>query len=83
MDWDYESRDEVVNIADADGKWQTVKTGNYVFENEWQSFRTKKEKTLELKTPYREYANPGKKKIAIKVIDIFGNDNMKILEINV
>ena len=34
-------------------------------------------------TPSREYANPGKKKIAIKVIDIFGNDNMKILEINV
>ena len=83
VDWDYESRDEVVNIADTDGNWQTVKTGNFVFENEWQSFRTKKEKTLELKTPYREYANPGKKKIAIKVIDIFGNDNMKILEINV
>lgn len=83
VDWDYESRDEVVNIADADGNWQTVKTGNYVFENEWQSFRTKKEKTLELKTPYREYETTGKKKIAIKVIDIFGNDNMKILEINV
>ena len=83
VDWDYESREEVVNVKDADGKWQTVKTGNYVFENEWQSFRTKKDKSLELTTPYREYATLGKKKVAIKVIDIFGNDNMKIVEINI
>ena len=60
-----------------------VKTGNHIFENEWQSFRTKKDKILQLRTPSREYANPGRKKIAIKVIDIFGNDNMKILEINI
>ena len=26
-------------------------TGDYVFENEWQSFRTKKNRTLELKSP--------------------------------
>ena len=83
VDWDYESRDEVVNIQDETWEWQTVKTGNHVFENEWQSFRTKRDKTLELTTPSREYANPGKKKIAIKVIDIFGNDNMKILEITI
>ena len=83
VDWDYESRDEVINIQDEVWEWQTVKTGNHVFENEWQSFRTKREKTLELTTPSREYANPGKKKIAIKVIDIFGNDNMKILEITI
>lgn len=83
VDWDYESREEVMNIADESGEWKTVKTGNYVFENEWQSYRTKKDKSLELKTPYREYMTTGKKKIAIKVIDIFGNDNMKIIEINV
>lgn len=83
VDWDYESRDEVMNIEDEAWEWQTVKTGNHVFENEWQSFRTRRDKTLELTTPSREYANPGKKKIAIKVIDIFGNDNMKILEINI
>ena len=83
VDWDYESRDEVINIQDEVWEWQTVKTGNHVFENEWQSFRTKRDKTLELTTPSREYANPGRKKIAIKVIDIFGNDNMKILEITI
>lgn len=83
VDWDYESRDEVMNMQDEAWEWQTVKTGNHVFENEWQSFRTKRDKTLELTTPSREYVNPGRKKIAIKVIDIFGNDNMKILEINI
>ena len=83
VDWDYESRDEVVNIQDEVWEWQTVKTGNHVFENEWQSFRTKRDKTLELTTPSREYVNSGRKKIAIKVIDIFGNDNMKILEITI
>ena len=35
-----------------DGK--SVWTGDYIFENEWQSFRTKKDRTLELTSVYRE-----------------------------
>jgi len=56
-------------------KW----TGDYIFENEWQSFRTKKNRELELKTPFKNIS--GKKKIAIKVVDIFGNDTMKVIEV--
>ena len=51
-----------------------------IFLNEWQSFRTKKNKSLELKTPFK-LLQSGRKKIAIKVVDIFGNDTMKIIEV--
>ena len=60
------------------GKW----TGSYIFENEWQSFRTKKDRTLEMVSAFKEVAR-GKTKIAVKVIDIFGNDTTKVIEINV
>lgn len=59
------------------------RTGNYIFENEWQDFRTKKKRDLEFKTPPHEYAKPGRYKIAIKVVDIFGNDTVKVIEVNV
>jgi DNA modification methylase len=59
-------------------KW----TGDFIFENEWQSFRSKKDRSLELKTPFHE-CQPGRYKIAVKVVDIFGNDTMTIIEVNV
>ncbi len=62
--------------------WEEVWTGDFVFENEWQSFRTKKERSLELKTPFHDCL-PGRYKVAVKVIDIFGNDTMKIIDISV
>jgi adenine-specific DNA-methyltransferase len=51
-------------------------------ENEWQSFRTKKHRSLELKSPYHE-CKPGRHKVAVKVVDIFGNDTMAIVEVTV
>ena len=57
-------------------------TGNYIFENEWQSFRTKKDRTLQFTSAFKE-ASKGKMKIAVKVIDIFGNDTMKVIEVNI
>jgi hypothetical protein len=59
-----------------------VWTGDYVFENEWQSFRTRKDRKLELTSVAHEVSK-GKRKIAIKVVDIFGNDTMKIIEVNI
>lgn len=76
IDFDYESKKEIIRIND-DEEW----TGKYIFENEWQSFRTKSDRKLLLKsTPYP--IKKGKTKIAIKVVDIFGNDTMKIIEVN-
>ena len=57
-------------------------TGDFIFENEWQSFRTKKDRSLELKSVFHE-CSPGRYKIAVKVVDIFGNDTMKIAEVTV
>jgi hypothetical protein len=64
------------------GEWEEQWTGSYIFENEWQSFRTKKERTLELTSASQELTG-GRHKVAIKVVDIFGNDTMKIIELNV
>ncbi len=62
--------------------WEERWTGDYIFENEWQSFRTKKNRSLELKSVFHECA-PGRRKIAVKVVDIFGNDTMTIVNVTV
>lgn len=62
--------------------WEEVWTGDYIFENEWQSFRTKKDRSLELTSVFHECA-PGRRKLAVKVVDIFGNDTMTIVEVTV
>lgn len=99
VDFDFESKREIVRIrrkpaeqADLPGmerprqmqfqEYEEVWTGDYVFENEWQSFRTKKDRSLEFKSVFRE-CPPGRRKIAVKVVDIFGNDTMKIVEVTV
>jgi adenine-specific DNA-methyltransferase len=83
VDFDYESKREIIRVTDA-ASGETVEqwTGDYVFENEWQSFRTKKDRSLELTSAYHEV---GKKrvKVAVKVVDIFGNDTMTIVEVSV
>lgn len=63
-------------------QYEEVWTGDYIFENEWQSFRTKKDRSLELTSVYHE-CTPGRRKIAVKVVDIFGNDTMTIVEVTV
>jgi hypothetical protein len=42
----------------------------------------KKDWALELKSVYNEYS-PGRYKIEVKVVDIFGNDTMKIIDVKV
>jgi hypothetical protein len=58
-------------------------TGNYIFENEWQSFRTKKTPTLEFISIAHEYKKEGKYKVMVKVVDILGIDTSKIIEVNI
>ena len=62
--------------------WEEYWTGDFVFENEWQSFRTKKDRSIELSSAFRE-CPAGRRKIAVKVVDIFGNDTMKIIEVTI
>lgn len=64
-------------------EWEEQWTGDYIFENEWQSFRTKKDRTLELTSGAHEYEPERKRvKIAVKVVDIFGNDTMTIVDVS-
>lgn len=96
VDFDYESKKETIRkpLVPDDAlpgiepdqqsltAYEEIWTGDYIFENEWQSFRTKRDRSIELKSVYRE-CTKGPRKIAIKVVDIFGNDTMTIIEVNI
>ena len=82
VDFDFESKKEIVRIRNDKGKIEKKWTGDYIFENEWQSFRTKKNRTIELKSIFHE-CKKGRRKIAVKVVDIFGNDTMKVIGVKV
>lgn len=62
-------------------EWEEVWTGDFIFENEWQSFRTKKDRKLELTSAFKE-VDKKRVKIAVKVVDIFGNDTMTIIDVS-
>jgi hypothetical protein len=99
VDFHYESRKEIIKVAkqmgvegalpgvvhagdeflDFEERW----TGAYIFENEWQSFRTRQDRDLELTTAQHVYAKPGRYTVAVKVIDIFGNDTMTLVPVSV
>lgn len=81
VDFDYESKREFVRGQSADGADVEVATGDFVFENEWQSFRTRRARGLEFVSAEREIARDGQK-IAVKVVDIFGNDTMRVVEVD-
>jgi adenine-specific DNA-methyltransferase len=99
VDFNFESKREIVRVKSDRLKqaaipvmekpeqidlpeYEEVWTGDYIFENEWQSFRTKKDRSLELTSVYHE-CQPGRRKLAVKVVDIFGNDTMTIVDVNV
>ena len=83
VDFDFESKHEIIRMQDSrTGEWEEQWTGDYVFENEWQSFRTKKDRSLELTSVAHE-CEPGRRKLAVKVVDIFGNDTMTIVEVTI
>ncbi|MCK5803174.1 MAG: site-specific DNA-methyltransferase [Lentisphaeria bacterium] len=50
------------------------------FTNQWQTYRTRKNRKLELTSEAHTYDEPGTYKILIKVVDIFGNDTSRMLE---
>ncbi len=97
VDFDYGSRKEIVKqprslamqaslVAPSQGKlveWEDWRTGGYIFQNEWQSFRTRQDRKLELTSVAHVYAQPGRYQVAVKVIDIFGNDTMTIVPVSV
>ena len=53
---------------------------NDTFRNGWQSFRTRKHPALETSS-YHYFEKPGKYQVLVKVVDIFGNDTNKLIEV--
>lgn len=97
VDFNYESRQEIVRVPKGFGlqgylagvepaqgelaEYEEIWTGGYLFENEWQSFRTRKNRELELTSATHTYDRPGRYTVAVKVIDIFGNDTMTLVPV--
>jgi len=83
VDFNFENKREIIRVKNpGTQEWDEVWTGDFIFENEWQSFRTRKDRSLEQISVYHE-CTYGRRKIAVKVVDIFGNDTMTIVEVNV
>jgi len=83
VDFNYEDKKEIIKIKDDKGETEDKWTGNYLFENEWQSFRTKKNLTLEFLSAPHEYKQTGRHKIMVKVVDILGIDTSKIIDVKI
>ena len=99
VDFDYMSRKEIIKVARDMGveghlpgidpvqgnlvEFEERWTGGYIFENEWQSFRTRQDRNLEFTTATHTYTRPGRYTVAVKVVDIFGNDTMTLVPVNV
>ncbi len=99
VDFDYTARKEIIRVprslgvdphpdpvpraGEGESQYEERWTGGYIFENEWQSFRTRQNRSLELVTAEHSYQRPGRYTVAVKVIDIFGNDTMTLVPVNV
>lgn len=83
VDFQYEDKKEIIHVQNEAGETEEKWTGNYIFENEWQSFRTKQDNDLEFISAPHIYEKPGKYKAMVKVIDILGIDTSQVVEIEV
>lgn len=78
-----EVREKIKNFIDYIDYWAVdFNFRDDTFHNIWQSFRTRKHKSLETKCSH-SYQQSGKYHVLVKVVDIFGNDTNKLLEIKV
>ncbi|MDO9575153.1 MAG: site-specific DNA-methyltransferase, partial [bacterium] len=82
IDFDYSDKKEIIRVG-RNSEAKEIWTGNYIFENEWQSFRTKKNAELELVSALHTYDRPNEYKIAVRVVDILGQDTLQTIDIDI
>ena len=95
VDYNFADRKEIIRVPKTHGdnlfekglvqdlfEYDEVWTGDYIFDNEWQSFRTKKNRNLEFISAPIEMQK-GNYKVAVKVVDIFGNDTTRIIDVTI
>ena len=56
---------------------------NDTFVQGWAAYRTRKERKLPLVSGAHPYENAGKRRILVRVIDIFGNDTRQAFDVDV
>jgi DNA modification methylase len=56
---------------------------NDTFMQGWVTYRTRKDRTLALSSDPHTYEKPGKYRVLVKVVDIFGNDTSQAFEVQV
>lgn len=78
-----EARKSISTFADYIDYW-AVDFDNQgdTFHNMWQSFRTREDRSLDLRASHR-YESPGSYRILVKVIDVFGNDTTRALDVEI
>lgn len=71
---------DFIDFWAVDFDWHSKKP----FEHHWQDFRTRKDRSLKIKTDIGwEYKTSGKKQICVKVIDVFGVDTTTVVEVEI
>lgn len=76
---DYEVVELLLTLA-IPRKWDFQ---NGAFMQGWVAFRTRKERKLPLVSDPHAYDKPGRYRILVKVIDIFGNDTSQAFDVEV
>ena len=56
---------------------------NDSFTQGWVAYRTRRDRSLPLVSDVHEYEEPGTYRVAVKAIDVFGNDTTRIVEAEV
>lgn len=95
VDYNFADRKEFIRVPKTHGdnlfekgrdqdlfEFEEVWTGDYIFDNEWQTFRTKKNRNLDLVSAPKEVPK-GDYKVAVKVVDIFGNDTTRVIDVKI
>lgn len=62
------------------GENPSIAPDGSIFNSVWHSFRTPRNRSIELSSPAWEYESPGDYKVAVKVIDIFGNETFQVFQ---
>lgn len=76
-----EVRDKIAKWSDYIDYWAVDWDFRHdTFMNQWQTYRTRTQRKLDLASDFHTYKEPGVYRILIKVVDIFGNDTNRLLE---
>ena len=74
---------DYVDFWAVDWNFDASEGGADTFHNEWQTYRTRGDRTLRLVSDPHPYPAPGTYTVLVKVIDIFGNDTTQLHEVSV